>query len=149
MGVEAIQEMEGQMKTIRQRIKEAQDRHKSYVDAHWVDHSYEVNDWVFLRVKPYNTSIKSGKGVKISPRFLGPFKIVEIKGPVAYRLALPDYLRCMHDVFHVSILRHYISDPTHVIDMSSLQVSNEGALMNEPIRTLDDRIQKLQRRTID
>jgi hypothetical protein len=48
---------------------------------------------------------------------------------MAYRLALPDSLRCMHDVFHVSILRHYISDPTHVIDMSSLQVSDEGALM--------------------
>jgi hypothetical protein len=50
---------------------------------------------------------------------------------VAYRLALPDSLRRMHDVFHVSVLRHYISDPTHVIDMSSLQVSDEGALTSE------------------
>jgi hypothetical protein len=66
-----------------------------------------------------------------------PFKIVERKGPVAYRLALPDSLRRMHDVFHVSILRHYISDPTHVIDMSSLHVSDEGALTAEPIRILD------------
>jgi hypothetical protein len=51
---------------------------------------------------------------------MGPFEIVERKGPVAYRLALPDSLRRMHDVFHVSVLRHYISDPTHVIDLSSL-----------------------------
>jgi hypothetical protein len=71
---------------------------------------------------------------------VGPFKIVERKGPMAYRLALADSLRRMHDVFHVFILRHYISDPTHVIEMSSLQVSDEGALMTEPIHILDYRI---------
>jgi hypothetical protein len=60
--------------------------------------------------------------------------------PVAYRLALPDSLRCMHDVFHVSVLRHYISDPTHVIGMSSLQVSDEGALTAEPVHILDHRV---------
>jgi hypothetical protein len=88
--------------------------------VHHVDHSYEVVDRVLLRVKPHKISIKFGKGAKISPRFLGPFEIVERKGPMAYRLALPDSLRHMQYVFHVSILRHYISDPTHVIDMSSL-----------------------------
>jgi hypothetical protein len=60
---------------------------------------------------------------------MGPFKIAERKEPVAYWLAFPDSLRRMHDVFQVSVLRHYISDPTHVIDMSSLQVSDEGVLM--------------------
>ena len=68
----------------------------------------------------HKSSIKFRKGAKISPRFMGPSEIVERKGLVSYRLTLPDSLRCMHDVFHVSILRHYISDPTHVIDMSSL-----------------------------
>ena len=56
---------------------------------------------------------------------------------MAYRLALPDSLRRMHDVFHVSVLRHYISDPTHVIDVISLQVLDEGALMAELICILD------------
>ena len=60
-------------------------------------------------------SIKLEKGAKLSPKFVGPFEIVERKGPVAYRLALPDSWRRMHDVFHVSVLRHYISDPTPVI----------------------------------
>jgi hypothetical protein len=140
VGPEAIQEMEYQMKTIIQRIKEAQDRQKSYADVHRVDRSYEVGDRVFLRVKPHKTSIKFGKDVKLSLRFVGPFEIVERKGLVAYRLALPDSLRRMHDVFHVSILRHYVIDPTHIIDLSSLQVSDEGALMAEPIRILDHRI---------
>jgi ribosomal protein L21E len=73
-----------------QRIKEAQVRQKSYVDAHRVDHSYEVGDRVFLRVKPHKSSIKFEKGAKLSPRFVGPFTIVERRRPVAYRLALPD-----------------------------------------------------------
>jgi hypothetical protein len=88
--------------------------------VHFVDHSYEVGDRVFLRVNPHKSSIKFGKGAKLSPRFMGHFKFVERKGYMAYRLALLDCLRRMHDVFHVSVLRHYVSDPTHVIDMSSL-----------------------------
>jgi hypothetical protein len=60
-----------------------------------------------------------GKGAKLSPRFVGPFEVVENKGPVAYRLAFLDSLSHMHDVFHVSVLRHYVSDPTHVFDISS------------------------------
>jgi hypothetical protein len=75
---------------------------------------------VFLRVKLHKSLIKFEKGVKLYPRFVGPFEVVEKKWLMAYRLALPDSLRHMHDVFHVSILRHYVSDPTHVIDMSSL-----------------------------
>ena len=68
---------------------------------------------------------------------------MENKGPMDYRLALCDYLRCMHDGFHVSVLRHYVSDPTHVIDISSLQVSDEGVLTTEPIRILDHRVRQL------
>jgi hypothetical protein len=149
MGLEAIQEMEDQMQTIRQMIKEAQDQQKSYVDAHRVDCSYEVGYRVFLRVKPHKSSIKFGKGTKLSPRFIGPFKIVEKKGPVTYRLALPDSLRRVHDGFYVYVLRHYISNPTHVIDMSSLQVSYEGVLTAEPIRILDHSIRQPWRRTVD
>jgi hypothetical protein len=80
--------MEEQMKTIKKRIKEAQDRQKSYADAHHVDRSYEVGDRFFLRVKLHKSLIKFGKGAKISPRFVGPLKVVEKKGPVTYQLAL-------------------------------------------------------------
>jgi hypothetical protein len=63
--------------------------------------------------------------------------------------SLARFLRHMHDIFHVSVLRHYISDPTHVIDMSSLQVSDEGVLTAEPIHILDHHIRQLQCQTID
>ena len=72
-----------------------------------------------------------------------PFEFVEKKCHVAYRQPFPDYLRRMQDFFHVSFLRHYVSDPTHVIDMSSLQVLDEGALMVEPVRIMGHRIRHL------
>jgi hypothetical protein len=104
VGPKVIQEMEEHMKLIRHRIEEAQDRQKSYVDEHRVDCSYEIGDKVFLWVKLHKSLIKFGKGTKLSPRFMGPFEFVENKGVVAYRLALPDSLRNMHDVFRVSVL---------------------------------------------
>jgi hypothetical protein len=76
VGPEAIQEMEEQIKMIRQRIKEAQDRHKSYANVHHVDRNYEVGDRFLLRVKPQKSSIKFGKGDKLSPRFVRPFEVV-------------------------------------------------------------------------
>jgi hypothetical protein len=117
--------------------------------VHRVDHSYEVGDRVFLRVKPHKSSIKFGKGAKLSPQVHGTLRDYGEKGAVAYRLALPDSLRRMDDVFHVSVLRHYISDPTHIIDMSSLQVSDEGALTAEPVRILEHRVRQLRCRTVD
>jgi hypothetical protein len=111
--------------------------------VHRVDHSYEFGDRVFLRVKPHKSSIKFGKGAKLSTRFMGSYKIVEKRGPMAYRLSTPHSFRHMHDVFHVSILRHCISDPTQFIDMSTLKVSDEDEIMVEPIHILDHRIRQL------
>jgi hypothetical protein len=80
VGLEVIQQMEDQMQTIRQKIKEAQDWHKIYVDEHRVDRSYNVGDRVFLRVKPHKRLIKFGKGAKLSPRFVVSSEIVEKRG---------------------------------------------------------------------
>jgi hypothetical protein len=71
VGLEIIQEMEEQMKMIKGRLKEVQDRQKSYVDAHRVDRSYKVGDKVFLQVRPQKSSIKFGKGAKLSPMVCG------------------------------------------------------------------------------
>jgi hypothetical protein len=88
VGLEEIQELEYQMKTIRQRIKEAQDRQKSYADAHRVDRSYEVGDRVFFQVKLHKSSIKFVKGAKLSPRFMGSCEIVEGRRPMTYLTSL-------------------------------------------------------------
>ena len=149
VGPELLQEMEEQVVQIRKRLKEAQDRQKSYADARRTDRSYEVGDRVFIRIRPNKSTIRFGKGTKLSPRFIGPFEILERIGPVAYRLALPPHLYRTHNVFHVSVLRHYIADESHKIHWKDLQVSDEGTFTAEPLRILDHRVRQLRSRHVD
>jgi hypothetical protein len=96
--------MEEHMIQIRQKLKEAHDRQKSYEDAHRTDRSYKVGDEVFIRISHNKTTIWFEKGTKLSPRFIGPFKIQEKIGSVAYCLILPPHLHKTHNVFHVVIM---------------------------------------------
>ena len=112
------------MTLIRQCLREAQDRQKKYADAKRIDREYQVGDRVFLRVRPHKSLIRFGKGSKLALQFVGPFEILERIGPVAYHLALPPSLSCIHDVFHILVLRGYIYDESHIIDWNALQVDN-------------------------
>jgi hypothetical protein len=138
--LELIQEMEEQVIQIRQRLKEAQDRQKSYADAHRTDQSYEVGYQVFIRIRPNKSTIRFRKGTKLSPQFIGPFRIQDKIGPDAYRPVLPPHLHKTHNVFHVSILRHYVVDESHKLNWKELQVSDMGTLTVEPLRILDHRV---------
>lgn len=95
---------------IRERLNDAANRKKSYADIKRVDRNYKLGEKVFLRVKPKKSSVTFGKDAKLSPRYVGPFKIVGIINPVAYRLALAHALSQMHDAFHISLLKKYVSD---------------------------------------
>ena len=79
------------------------------------DIEFEVGDKVFLKISPWKGIVRFGKRGKLSPRFIGPYEVIERIGPVAYRLALPPELSQVHDVFHVSMLRRYMSDPSHIL----------------------------------
>ena len=85
-----------------------------------------MGDHVLLKVMPKRRVVRFGKRGKISPRYIGPFEILERVGTVAYRLALPPSLSGVHEVFHVSMLRKYTSDPTHVVDWGELIVDVDG-----------------------
>jgi hypothetical protein len=134
---------------IRQRLKEAHDRQKIYADAHRTNRSNEVGDQVFIRIRPNKSTILFGKGTKLSPRFIGPFRIQEKIGHVAYRLVLPPHLHKTHNVFHVSVLCHYVADESHKINWKELQVSDVGTLTVEPLRILDHRVRQLRNRLVD
>eukprot|EP00253_Pinus_taeda_P033055 PITA_33055 len=146
---EMLQEMDEKMATIKQRLKEARDHQKSYAGAKRVDRNFEEGSQVFIRIKPFKSSFRIGKGTKLSPRFVGPFTILERIGPDAYKLKLPFHIIRMHNVFHVSMLRKYIPDPSHVLKFEKLQVSEEGVLQVEPFCILDCRVRRLRNREFE
>ena len=115
-GPDMIRDTSEKVSLIRQRLFTAQSRQKSYADVRRRPLEFEVGDHVFLKVLPKRGVARFGKRGKLLPRFTGPFKILERIGVVAYRLALPPRMSGVHEVFHVSMLRKYTPDPTHVVD---------------------------------
>ena len=85
---------------------------------------------------------------KLSPRYIGPYEIMERVGPLAYRLALPPELAKIHNVFHVSMLRKYRSDPSHVLKDSELEVFENLTYVEEPMAIVDYKIKQLRKRAI-
>ena len=92
--------------------------------------------------------VRFGKRGKLSLGFIGPFEILEKVDTVAYRLALPPSLSGIHDIFHVSMLRKYTQDPTHVVDWGELTVDTDGTFEKGPVLIMDSREQVLQRKTV-
>ena len=115
LGPEIVQVTTNNVKVIRNRLKIAQYRQKSYADNRRRDLEFQVGDQVFMRISPWKGVLRFGKKGKLSPRYMGPYEIVERIGAVAYRLRLPPELAKIHDVFHVSMLQKYIADPSHVL----------------------------------
>ena len=89
-----------------------------------------------------------GKRGKLSPRFIGPFEILERVGTIAYRLALPPSMLGVHEVFHVSMLRRYTPDPAHVVDWGEIEVDTDGTFEEGPVCIMDSRDQVLRRKTV-
>jgi hypothetical protein len=83
---------------------------------------FQVGDHVYLIVKAQKISLNLGNYAKLEPRFCGPFLILALIGPVAYQPALPANLK-IHNVFHVSLLKNYVHDPTHMIDWNLVVTS--------------------------
>ena len=114
IGPDLIQETEEKVKKIRERLKVANNRQKSYADMKRKDIRYEISEKVFLKVSPWKKVMRFGKKGKLSHRFIGPYEVIEKVGPVAYRLALPLNLEKIHNVFHVC--HTPIPGPTRMAD---------------------------------
>ncbi|XP_059654861.1 uncharacterized protein LOC132301640 [Cornus florida] len=116
-----------------QRLLTAQSRQKSYADRQRRLLSFEVGDHVFLRVSPWKGLMRFGKSGKLSPRFIGSFKILDRVGEVAYRLVLPPQMDRVHNVFHVSMLRKYEPDPSHVLDWVDVIIDEDVSYEVGPV----------------
>ncbi|KAK8511749.1 hypothetical protein V6N12_000792 [Hibiscus sabdariffa] len=137
------------VKLISERLKAASDRQKSYADLKRREVEYAVGDKVFLKVSPRKKVMRFGRKGKLSPRYIGPYEIVGRVGPVAYRLLLPPELEKIHDVFHVSMLRKYRSDPSHVMPVEEIELNPDLSYDEEPIEILTSDSKVLRGRTIE
>ena len=143
-----IRDTSGKVSLIRQRLLTAQSWHKSYDDVRRRPLEFEVGDHVFLKVMPKRGVVRFGKRGKLSPRFIGPFEMLERVGAVAYRLALLPNMSGVHEVFHVSMLRRYTLDPAHVVDWGDIEVDTDGTFEEGPVCILDSRDQVLRHKTV-
>jgi hypothetical protein len=126
----------------------AQSRQKSYTYKHRRQLEFNVGDLVYLKVSPMKGVVRFGKKGKLSTRFVGPFEVKEVIGPVAYKFELPSALSGIHNIFHVSTLRKHAHDPRHIVDFEPLQVQDDLRYEEMPIQILDHKEQQLRTKTI-
>ena len=133
---------------IRKRLLTAQSRQKSYANVRRRPLEFKADDHVFLKVMHKRGVIRFSKKGKLSPRYIGPFEVLKRVGVVAYRLALSPSLSSVHEVFHVSMLRKYTPNPTHIVDWGELVVDANGTFEEGPVRIMDSREQVLHGKTV-
>ncbi|KAD5507857.1 hypothetical protein E3N88_15560 [Mikania micrantha] len=130
-----VEYMANKLTQIRARIKAAQDRQKSYAEKRRRPIEFNVGDRELLKVSPWKGLIRFKKRGKLSPRYIGPFKILAKIGKVAYRLELPDELSSIHLTFHVSYLRKCLADET-MFHMRKLKLMKNLVILRNPSQSL-------------
>ena len=149
LGPQIVEETTEKIRIIRDHLKTAQSRQKSYADKRRRPLEFEVGDFVFLKVKAHRGFIRFGSKGKLAPRYIGPFEITERIGNVSYRLALPPSMERVHNVFHVSLLRKYLHDPSHVIPVEEIEVDENATYKTQPVKILDSKVQELRNKSIN
>ncbi|GJZ30120.1 retrovirus-related pol polyprotein from transposon TNT 1-94 [Tanacetum coccineum] len=147
-GPELVRETTEKIVQIKNRLLTARSRQKSYADLKRRLTEFEVGDKVMLKVSPWKGVIRFGKRGKLSPRFVGPFKVIERIGPVAYKLELPDKLRGIHNTFHVSNLKRCFVNDDVVIPLDEVQLDNKLHFVEEPVEIMDREVKRLKQSRI-
>ena len=148
IGPDLILETEENVKMVRERLKIATDRQKSYADMKRKDIRYEIGEKAFVKVSPWKKVMRFRKKGKLSPRFISPYEVIEKVGPMAYILTLPPNLEKIHNVFHVSMLRRYRSDPSHVVSSETIELRPDLTYEKEPVEILAWEVKELQKKKI-
>ncbi|GJR09018.1 putative reverse transcriptase domain-containing protein [Tanacetum coccineum] len=147
-GPEIVQETTKKVIQIKQRIQAARDRQKSYADLKRKPMEFQVRDRVMLKVSPWKGVVHFGKQGKLNPRYVGPFKVLEKVGSVAYKLELPQELSRVHNTFHVSNLKKCYSDEPLAVPLEGLHVDDKLRFVEEPIEIMDQEVKRLKQSRI-
>ncbi|GJS15429.1 putative reverse transcriptase domain-containing protein [Tanacetum coccineum] len=148
IGPEIVQETTEKIVQIKERLKTARSRQKSYADKRRKPLEFQVGDRVLLKVSPWKGVVRFGKKGKLAPRYVGLFEIEERVGPVAYRLKLPQELSCVHDTFHVSNLKKCLAEPDVQVPLDEIEIDENLRFVEEPIKIVERDVKKLKRRRI-
>ncbi|GKA71432.1 putative reverse transcriptase domain-containing protein [Tanacetum coccineum] len=138
-------EMDGQSEKTIQTIE---DMLRSYTDVRRKPMEFSMGDMVMLKVSPWKGVIRFGKRGKLSPRYVGSFKIIDRVGPVAYKLELPDELHGIHNTFHVSNLKKCLADENLIIPLEEIQLDDKLHFIEEPVKIMDREVYQLKQSRI-
>jgi hypothetical protein len=136
-GPDLVVEAEEKVKVIQENLRASQSRQKSYFDKRRKPLKFDVADHVYLRVSPTKSVQRFGVKGKLAPRYVGPYKIIEECGPMAYRVQLSLPLAATHDVFHVSQLKKCVRVPIEVVEQKEVMVEPDLSYVEQPIKILD------------
>jgi hypothetical protein len=136
-GPNILQEVEKQVRMVRENLRVEQLRQKSYADHRRRELSFEVQDFVYLKVSPMRGLHHFKVRGKLALRFIGPFKILEKRGEVAYQLELPSELSDVHDVFHVSQLKKCLRVPEEQLPMEDMDAKEDLSYQEYPVKILE------------
>ncbi|GKD20268.1 putative reverse transcriptase domain-containing protein, partial [Tanacetum coccineum] len=148
LGPELIQETTEKIIQIKQRMQAARDRQKSYADLKRKPMEFQVGDKVMLKVSPWKGVVRFGKRGKLNPRYVGPFKVLEKVGEVAYKLELPEELSRVHNTFHVSNLKKCHADEPLAVPLDGLHLDDKLHFVEEPVEIVGHEVKRLKRSRI-
>ncbi|GKD08606.1 hypothetical protein Tco_1188291 [Tanacetum coccineum] len=126
----------------------ARDRQKSYADLKCKPVEFQVGDKVMLKVSSWKGVVRFSKRGKLNPRYVGPFKVLEQVGSVAYKLELPQELSRVHNTFHVSNLKKCYADEPLAVPLDGLHFDDKLQFVEEPIKIMDREVKRLKRSCI-
>nr|XP_009794039.1 PREDICTED: uncharacterized protein LOC104240843 [Nicotiana sylvestris] len=144
LGPDLVQEAMDKVQLIRQRLLTTQSSQKSYANKRRRYLVFTIGDKVFIQVSPMKGVMQFGKRGKLSPKFIGPYEILDRVGVVAYHLELPPELSFIHPVFHVSMLRKCISYSSQVLEAPTIPLDEKLSYEEEPMAIVDRQVRKLQ-----
>jgi hypothetical protein len=146
-GPDILLEAEEDIKMVRENLKIAQSRQRSYADTRR-ELSFEVRYFVYLKVSLIIAVRRFGVKGKLAPRYVGPYQILAKRGEVAYHLSLPEGLSAVHDVFHVSQLKKCLRVPEEQLPVEGLEVQEDLTYIEKPAQILETADRVTRRKTI-